>query len=654
MKDATKKAAGKHKKTPNATAVNKLSTLFSQGRYAEVINLAQSMTEQFPSYPYGWKALGAAFRQTGRNNEAIAPMQRAIALSPLDTESQKNLANTLQNMGRAAEAASCYRHVISINPKDAEAYCNLGVTLRQLGQLGEAETSYRQAIQLKPDFAEAYNNLGNTLKDQDRWTDAEACYRQALKLKPDYAAAYNNLGTILKEYGQIEEAVDCFNLALKINDRYAEAYSNLGDTLRELGRFEDALANCRMALDLNPDYAEAHSNLSGVLKELGQLDASLQHAKRAIEINPNLAVTHNNLGNVLQNLGNPLEAINCYRHSLELKPNYTLARYNLGYSQLSCGQMKAGWENHEFRTIAGKDRYAYIPAWSGEELSGKSILIWGEQGIGDEIMFASMYGEIIAKAGQCIIECAPKLVPLFTRSFPGAQVIGKSILNQLNTLTHIDFQCAAGSLARWLRPTLASFPLINNWLKPDPLRISYWKNQLNQLGSGPKVGFCWRSSLTKGERSLHYTQLAQWGKVLATPGIHFINLQYDQCSTELNQAQQQFGVPLHVFTEIDMYHDLDETAALISALDLVISAPTSVYTIAAGLGVDTWVMTSGTPWFTHGTDNCPWYPTLRLFTRQWDQNWEAILIKISEQLHNFPSVMTASTTPAPSHVSHSA
>jgi tetratricopeptide (TPR) repeat protein len=636
IKRTTNKSAPKHKKTPDVTAVNRLSTLFSQGRYEEVIALAQTMTAQFPAYPYCWKALGAAYRQTGRNEEAIAPMQSAIALAPLDTESQNNLANTLQNMGRLAEAASCYRHVISINPKDAEAHCNLGVTLRQLGELSEAEASYRQAIQINPSFAEAYNNLGNTLKELDRWSEAEACYRQALQLKADYAAAYNNLGTILKEYRQFEEAVDCFHRALKINGRYAEAYSNLGDTLRELGRFDEALANCRQAIELKANYAEAHSNLSGVLKELGQLDTSLHHAQLAIEINPNLAVTHNNLGNVLQNLGNPLDAINSYRNSLKLNKNYTLARYNLGYSQLSCGQMTEGWQNHEFRTIVDGDRYAHLPVWSGEELTGKSILIWGEQGIGDEIMFASMYAEIIAKSGLCIIECAPKLAPLFTRSFPGARVIAKSIPGPLNNQTNIDFQSAAGSLARWLRPALTSFSLKNNWLKPDPLRVSYWKHRLEQLGTDPKVGFCWRSSLTTGERSLHYTQLTQWGEILTTPGLHFINLQYDQCSAELNQAQQQFGVPLHAFTEIDMYNDLDETAALISALDLVISAPTSVYTIAAALGVNTWVMTSGTPWLTHGTDYCPWYPTLRLFTRKWDQNWEEVLSRLSGQLHEFP------------------
>ena len=305
---------------------------------------------------------------------------------------------------------------------------------------------------------------------------------------------------------------------------------------------------------------------------------------------------------------------------------------NLGFSQLSCGQLSEGWKNHEFRVALDRKRFARHPSWAGESLTGKAILIWGEQGIGDEIIFASLYAEVIAQAARCVIECAPKLVPLFTRSFPAATVVAKTEPPHPATLNDLDCQCAAGSLAQWLRPNLASFPLTNTFLTPDPARVAHWRMQLTELGPGPKIGFCWRSSLATGERTLHYTTLDQWGPIFSTQGLHFINLQYDECRSELNQAKAQFSMPLHAFTEIDMYNNLDETAALIQALDLVISAPTAVSTIAAALGVDTWVMSYGTTWEAHGTDHTPWFPTLKYFNRTWNHTWDETIELLADQL----------------------
>jgi hypothetical protein len=213
-------------------------------------------------------------------------------------------------------------------------------------------------------------------------------------------------------------------------------------------------------------------------------------------------------------------------------------------------------------------------------------------------------------------------------------VVAKTIPPHPATQTIADYQCPAGSLAQWLRPNLKSFPATNSYLKADPARVTYWKARLDELGPEPKIGFCWRSSLKTGERNLYYTKLNQWGPILTVPDAHFINLQYDECSTELSEAQQLFGTRLHMFSEVDMYNDLDETAALIKALDLVISAPTSVYTIASSLGVNTWMMTYSMPWFMHNTRYCPWYPTLRVFIRQWNQSWEEVIEYTAQQLQS--------------------
>lgn len=696
----TKRAAG-GRKNPTPQEINTLSALLNKGRYAEAADLARKITERYPLHGLGWKGLGTALIHLGQISEALLPMQRASKYLPDDIGVHNNLGHVLQNLGRMDEAEASFRRALQIMPDYAEAHSNLGNNLRiqgrlteaeasynialrlkpyyaeahnnlgntlwEMGRFEEAESSFRRALQIRPDFVEAQNNLGNALRELGRLDEAEASYRQALKLRPDFAESHNNIAITLKEMGRLDEAVDSLHRALEIRPDFADAHSNLGGTLRELGkldeavasfhraleispnfakphsnlggalrelgRLDEALASCHRALKLNPDFAEAHSNLGGVLKELGRLDEAADSCRRALQIKPGYDIAHSNLGLALHAQGKFDEAISAYRQALALKPNLREARMNLSFSQLACGQLNEGWENHEYRIGINKNRFP-APYWAGESLSGKTILIWAEQGIGDEIMFASLFPELIAQSGHCIIECAPKLLPLFTRSFPGAQVISRT---EPPPHSGFDYQCAAGSLARWLRPTPANFPQKNNFLTADPTRAACWRERFEKLGPGPKIGINWRSGLNTGERSLHYTTLDQWGPIFSAPGAHFINLQYDECSAELDEARQRFDVPLLAYTEVDMYNDIDETAALIQALDLVICAPTAVSSIAAGLGVDTWIMSYGTIWASHGTDHDLWFPSVRYFKRRWDQRWEAIIENVAEQLKQLPT-----------------
>lgn len=413
------------------------------------------------------------------------------------------------------------------------------------------------------------------------------------------------------------------------------AHYNLGNILNDLGKLGDAEASYRRALQINPEYAEAYGNLGSLLKSLGRLDEAEASLRRALQINPDNVEAHVSLGAALTEMGNLNEGEVCFRHALALKPGVTRVQMNLGFLQLTRGQMAEGWDNHESRLCTYTRRFPHYPYWAGESLDGKSILVWGEQGIGDEIIFASMYSEVIAQAGHCVIECAGKLVPLFARSFPDAQIVPWLESPHPATQAEFDYQCAAGSLGRWLRASLESFPHRDRFLVADPQRVAYWRMRLAELGPEPKIGFCWRSKLTTGERPLYFTSLDQWGAIFTLPGLHFVNLQYDECSAELDEARRRFGVPLHAFSEVDMFDNLDETAALIQALDLVISAPTSVGAIAAALGVNTWEMSYGVGWETHGEDHNLWFPTMINFNRRWNQTWEEVIEQVSGRLRSY-------------------
>lgn len=342
-KHAKGKSAGKparHQgKNPSPQEINTLVALFTEGRLTEAATLAQDMTVRFPRHEFGWKALGAVLKQMGRGADALAPMQKAAALSPGDVEAHYNLGVTLQDMGRLIEAEVSYRRALQINPNYADAHSNMGVILQELGRLDEAEASYRRTLQISPDYTKAHSNLGVILQKLGRLDEAEVSYQQALQISQDNAETHSNLGNTLKDMGRLDEAEASYRWALQINPDYADAHYNLGNTLKDLGRLDEAEASYRWALQINPDFADAHYNLGIILNELGRLDEAEASYRRALEIKPDFDEIHSNLGVILHKLGRLIEAEASFRKALQIKPDFVEAHYNLGVILKELGRL---------------------------------------------------------------------------------------------------------------------------------------------------------------------------------------------------------------------------------------------------------------------------------------------------------------------------
>jgi tetratricopeptide (TPR) repeat protein len=316
--------------SPGPKEMDSLVDLFGQGHFAEAATLAQAMTVRFPQHEFGWKALGAAYKQMGRAADALVPMQKAAALSPRDVEAHFNLGVTLQDLGRLGEAEASYRRALEINPHYADAHGNLGVIQQDQRRLNEAETCFRRALEIKPDNAKTLSNLGVVLQDLGRLDEAEASFGRALQINPHNPEAHNNLGNTLKGLGRPGEAEASYRRALEISPSYADAHSNLGIVLQELGRPGDAEASYRRALDIKPDMAEALGNLGITLKELGRLDEAETMLRRALQINPDYANAHGCLGVILNDLDRPIEAEASCRRALEINPESAGLHCNLG------------------------------------------------------------------------------------------------------------------------------------------------------------------------------------------------------------------------------------------------------------------------------------------------------------------------------------
>ena len=546
-------------------------------------------------------------------------------------------AKNLHQQGQLLPAKALYEAILQIQSEHADALHFLGVIHYQTKQLDTAQTLFRRAIHANPNVALYHCNLGFLLRDQKQFGQAEESLKKAIALQPDYADAYFKLGATQIDLGRYQDGVRSSEKALALQPDHVQALNNLGTGRRLMFDFDGSIKCCQRAIALDPGYAAAYANLAANYIATKKMALAASACRTAIELDDNNADAHMYLGLVLQEQGDLENSVKSYRKAALLAPDNSNTVFNLSLVLLASGHFEEGWRGYEARWTREinpvKGQYFPYPRWQGESLENKTILIWGEQGIGDQIMFASMVNELISRARLCVLACTKKLLPLFSHSFPLARVVSLDDANALTELHgRIDVQSAAGTVARWLRPSLASFRPQEAFLLPEADRVRYWKSRLADLGPGLKVGISWRSGNMQGDRSFYCTRIDQWGPIFQVPGVHFINLQYDECAAELEQARELFGVSVHAFAEVDLFDDLAEAAALSKALDIVISAPNAAAILAAAVGVASWMMTSGFDWQHIGSmDNC-WCSGAQTFHKSWEQDWDGVVEAIAAEL----------------------
>ena len=541
-------------------------------------------------------------------------------------------------VGRLDEAEKSYRQALRHSPADMETLYLLGTALGELGKKDEAVKYLKKSLKIKPDHPEALNNLGLVLSGALQYKEAVTYYQRALTLRPDYVDALCNMGKALQLLGELDEAESHLKRALQLNPSFANAHYVLGLVLKNRDHFEEASQCFLRGLELKPNFVDAYDDLGAIYKIWGRDADALTYFNLGLSLTPKSYGLNNNRGTALESMGRLDEALTAYESAVAIDPDTLTARWNQAFLFLRQGDLERGWDKHELRldkTGPVSDRFPF-PNWGGESLKNNTILVFSEQGLGDEILFASCFQDVIDRARHCVIECDTRLAPLFTRSFPKATIQGANRLdiNWLLTAPEIDVQIAAGSIPRLLRPSLESFPDKSSYLVADPERVEYWRSRLAVMGPSLKVGICWRSSVNTGERRKEYTSLTQWEEILKVSGAHFINLQYDECSEELQEAEESFGVKITVFQELDLRNDIDESAALMSSLDLVISAGTATCELAAAIGANTWRYDPYNPphQFCLGTDRFPWHPMMRVFKQPSPGDWDTLLAMIGEEL----------------------
>lgn len=302
------------------------------------------------------------------------------------------------------------------------------------------------------------------------------------------------------------------------------------------------------------------------------------------------------------------------------------------------GNFGTAWEEYEARwEYDAAPREFPQPVWDGSPLDENSLLIFAEQGVGDEIMFASCVAEMVARTGKCCIECDARLVKLFSRSFPLAKVVArpknKSLPVDPATL-ECDWQIAMGSLPRFIRRSEADFPRHRRYLVADASQVDNWRARLAALGTGLKVGISWRGGHKPHVQQRRSISLDQWRPVLQTPGVQFVNLQYGDCAAELSAFEKKSGIRVHTWPDVDPLSDLDGFSAQISALDLVISVDNSTVHFAGAVGTPVWGLLHFSPnwrWMLEREDSI-WYSSLRLFRQSALGDWAGVIGRVAREM----------------------
>ena len=591
-------------------------------------------------------------------------------------------AYTLHKNGDLINAENAYRQVLAEDPSQPDALHLLGLILFETGRVEEARDSVEHAVRHKTDISIYYNNLSLIHLALSDTNAARAAAQNAIRLAPGDATAHVTLGTVHHRDRNIAEADNCFRRALALDSGHVPARTNLATLYLETGALDDAEREFTAALRHDPGYIDAVIGLAKVLQRKGRPedaatvlqphaekspshpDTILMHAEslllagrtqdalsrvtNALKDLPHSTSIRNFSGHLLRELGRPREAMTEFERILAQNPNHVDARINLGLTQLGLGNFTGGWKNYRTRAaqpgISRPGATVDIPLWQGEDLSDKHLIAWTEQGLGDEILQASLIADLLDRVDDLTVLCSERLTGVLGRSFPSVRFIAKS---DDQPLGKADLTCPLLDTALVLRPDHASFPNHTGYLKPDPVRVADLRRKYCLLTTSPDpspliIGLSWRSG-NAVYGSVNTFELSEWGPVFdaaKTGGreIIFIASQYDVSERDIAAARAQ-GAEIHADSDIDLRGPLDEAVAQLAACDLVISTSTTTVQLAGALGRPTFHM-PGTGlacgWYwTTGDDRTPWYPSLLQFRRENEQGRAAQMISVAEALAQF-------------------
>ncbi|CAO3352269.1 tetratricopeptide repeat protein [Azospirillum palustre] len=613
--------------------------LHQERRLDEADAIYRQILDAVPDHVMTLHLRGILLGQGGRLEEGCALIRQAIAGDGTQPDFHTNLAGLLEALGRSGEALDPMVRAATLDPTRIVQLNDFAMRSLKAGRSGEAAQALRAAVGLQPLSIELRCNLAVALAADRQGAAAAAERRIALLLAPDATEMLRLLGEYLLQVGRQApdgEAARTLRRALILDPLHHGLWNGLGRLHKEAGRLTEARRAYESGLAVDPSAAELWNNRSNVLKGQDDLETALAGQRRAAALRPDEIGIRSNLGDALLLAGHPEEALANTQAVLALAPELGESRLLRALALLTLGRFKEGWAAWEDRWTVQPWLFAAgrfpQPAWTGQPLGGNRLLIWGEQGIGDEIQFASLLPLLVRAGVRCVLECEPRLVPLFTRSLPEVEVVARGWPPDANlTRTEaadpvrgpIAAQIPAGSLPRLLADAGGAPSSAAPYLLADPARASGFRAAIP--AGTLAVGIAWHTTNPKHGRSRNIP-LRVLAHALHRPSVRLVVLQYGDWTQEIAALTAE-GIDIGGLPGLDPWGDLDGLAAAVAAVDLVVSIDNVTVHLAGALGSPTCALLPHAAewrWLRDRSDT-PWYPTVTLCRQQAPKDWSVPL-----------------------------
>ena len=413
------------------------------------------------------------------------------------------------------------------------------------------------------------------------------------------------------------------------------------------GEYEKSLAVFRKMVQFSPSDGSAWLTIAYLSQILKNHTEAAQAANEVLQLDPDSELAHLILAESLRQTGLCNQAIPHYEAVIRNHPNHAQALYGYGQSLLATGDLERGWLGFEARRVCESGTWDnhFLPDWDGETGKLCSVLAYGEGDIASEIQFASCLPDLAGRVGHCFVECNAMLRTLFERSFPEMTVIsqsGEAIVPDKYPGEYFDAQVAFGSLPRFFRSDFEHFSdTQKNYLIADAQKTANWKRLFHDLPGEHKIGILvegsWSSEPTEQCR-IPWDGVAKWLDSALPDDVRWVSLQHGSRRKEWQQFCAGTTAKVSHFPDV-FGNDLDELAAMIAALDLVIAPSGFQSHLAAALGVPCWVvLPQECDWHWHLSKNhSPWYPGVRLFRQKHGETRDRLSQRVLVALHSYLS-----------------
>lgn len=578
--------------------------------------------------------------QAGKIKEAKLIYQDLLKTLPLHPEILGELGTIELQLGNSKSGVDYLKKSIKINPHQYIYLKNIGNGLIDLDQIEDSIFYFNAALKINSKASDIYYNKARALRRLKKYKESIENYQLAIQFQPDNYIAYLNLGFLFNEIQDYYEALTQYNAAIKIAPKIQELYYNKGITLENLRQFKDALEEYNKALMINQNFEPVLFNKCGVLIKLKLLNEAKDTINKLIEINPHNSDYFIKLGIVYEELKDFEKAIFNYDFALQLNSNACTASLYKSLIKLSNNFFQEGWCLYENRwQTTQKEKYLKTskPELTDFNITHKTIFIWAEQGIGDQILYGSLLSDAFKTKNHFYVSLDPRLIKLFRRSFSDADHATFISTHEGLIESNYDFHLPIGNLGKFFRNSIEDFHSHSRaFLQADAMQVRNLRNKIKN--NAQKIcGISWMSKNNEigKEKSLSLTELLP---IISIPDTTFINLQYGEVKEEINFILNQYGIEISMIDEIDNFNDLDGLASLINTCDYVVTSSSVTAHIAGALNKETYLLLPyalGRIWYWGESENkCLWYPSIRIHRCNENGLWSDPIEEIRTRLRD--------------------